>query len=69
MKTFVITAGPKHGQYVYLLKAENEEAAREKAKEILAEDEYTELDGVFSLDYLVGAADDERLLMIGGYEE
>lgn len=67
MKTFVVTIDPGYGQYVYLLKAETEEKAREFASSSL--DEYSTIDDIVPLDDYIEETTNDRLLMIGGYAE
>lgn len=67
MKTFVVTIDPGYGQYVYLLKAETEEKAREFASSSL--DEYSTIDDIVPLDDYIEEATNDSLLMIGGYAE
>lgn len=67
MKIFVVTIDPGYGQYVYLLKAETEEKAREFASDSL--DEYSTIDDIVPLDDYIGETTNDSLLMIGGYAE
>ena len=67
MKTYVVTTDPGYGEYIYFVKAETEEKAREIISKRLKKWEI--IDAVTLLDDVLSSLNDNDSICIGGYEE
>ena len=67
MKTYIVTTDPGYGEYVYFVKAESEDKAREIILKQLRE--WETIDSVTLLDDVLSSLKDNDSICIGGYEE
>lgn len=67
MKTYVVTTDPGYGEYVYLVKAESSNKAREIISKHLSK--WETIEAITLLDDILSSLNDNDSICIGGYEE
>lgn len=67
MKTYVITTDPGYGEYIYFVKAESEDKAREIISKRLST--WETIEAITLLDDILSSLNGNDSIMIGGYAE
>lgn len=67
MKTYVVKTDPGYGEYIYLVKAESANKAREIISKRLST--WETIEAITLLDDILSSLNDNDSIMIGGYAE
>lgn len=68
MKTYIVKIDPGYGEYIYFVKAESANKAREIITKQIAE-RWETIEAITLLDDILSSLNDNDSIMIGGYAE